>query len=44
MEIAEVIVKDSREELIKYYPVALYEGETVSEKNKPNILNNLKKS
>lgn len=35
MEIAEVIVKDSREELIKYYPVALYEGETVSEKNKP---------
>ena len=37
MEIAEVIVKDSREELIKYYPVALYEyeGENVSEKNKP---------
>ena len=35
MEMAEIIVKDSREELIKYYPVALYEGETVSEKNKP---------
>ncbi|WP_199170107.1 extracellular solute-binding protein [Sporosarcina sp. P20a] len=35
MEMAEVIVKDARKELITHYPVALYEGETVSDTNKP---------
>jgi ABC-type Fe3+ transport system substrate-binding protein len=35
MEMAEVIIKDAREELLEYYPVALYEGETVSDSNKP---------
>jgi iron(III) transport system permease protein len=35
MEMAEVIIKDAREELLTYYPVALYEGETVSSTNKP---------
>ncbi|MFD5851352.1 extracellular solute-binding protein [Cytobacillus pseudoceanisediminis] len=35
MEMAEVIIKDAREELIKHYPVALYEGEKVAEKNEP---------
>ncbi|MFS3931022.1 extracellular solute-binding protein [Bacillus sp. 1780r2a1] len=34
MEMAEVITKNAREELIKYYPVPLYEGEKVSEENK----------
>lgn len=35
MEIAETLVKESRSKLIEYYPVALYEGETVSDDNKP---------
>lgn len=35
MEMAEVIIKDARKELLTYYPVALYEGETVSDTNKP---------
>jgi len=34
-EMAEVIIKEGRKELIQYYPVALYEGETVSDSNKP---------
>lgn len=29
MEMAEVLMKDSREKMLEYYPVALYEGETV---------------
>jgi len=35
MEMAEVIVTDARSDLITYYPVALYEGETVADVNKP---------
>ena len=35
MKMAETISKDAREELLKHYPVALYEGEKVTEKNKP---------
>ena len=35
MEMVEVIIKDARKELITHYPVELYEGETVSETNKP---------
>ncbi|WP_212031207.1 extracellular solute-binding protein [Cytobacillus depressus] len=35
MEIAEVIIKNARKDLLTYYPVALYEGETVAETNKP---------
>lgn len=35
MEMAEVIIQDSREEMIKHYPVALYEGETISDANVP---------
>lgn len=35
LEMAEAIIKDAREELINHYPVALYEGEAVSEMNKP---------
>ncbi|MFD1415749.1 extracellular solute-binding protein [Oceanobacillus jeddahense] len=35
MEMAEVISTDAREELLTYYPVALYEGETVDEAHKP---------
>lgn len=35
MEMAEVILQDAREELLAHYPVALYEGETVAELNKP---------
>jgi ABC-type Fe3+ transport system substrate-binding protein len=35
MEMAEVIMKDAREELIEYYPVALYEEEKVSDENVP---------
>lgn len=31
----EIIVKYGRPELLKFYPVALYEGETVSAENKP---------
>lgn len=34
MEMAEVIIKEARKDLIVNYPVALYEGETVSEENK----------
>jgi iron(III) transport system substrate-binding protein len=34
-EMAKVIIEDGREALIESYPVALYEGETVSESNKP---------
>lgn len=34
-EMAEVIATKARPELIKNYPVALYEGETVGEVNKP---------
>ncbi|KMY52094.1 extracellular solute-binding protein [Peribacillus loiseleuriae] len=35
MKMAEVIIKDARKDLLKYYPVALYEGETVSDTHKP---------
>lgn len=35
MEMANVIVAKARPELIKFYPVALYEGEAVSDANKP---------
>ena len=35
MKMAECIVKNSRQELLKYYPMALYEGETVDEAFKP---------
>ena len=35
MKMAETIVKDARKDLIVNYPVALYEGETVDEVNKP---------
>ncbi|WP_347835866.1 ABC transporter substrate-binding protein [Gracilibacillus sp. JCM 18860] len=35
MEMAEVIIQDAREELLTYYPVALYEGEVVTAENKP---------
>ncbi|WP_141993978.1 extracellular solute-binding protein [Bacillus sp. B4EP4a] len=35
MKMAETISKDARKELLKHYPVALYEGEKVTEKNKP---------
>lgn len=35
MEMANVIVSKARPELIKFYPVALYQGETVSDANKP---------
>lgn len=35
MEMAEVIIKDVREELLTYYPVALYEGEAVDETHEP---------
>ncbi|GGP11094.1 putative 2-aminoethylphosphonate ABC transporter substrate-binding protein [Oceanobacillus neutriphilus] len=35
MDMAEVISTDAREELLTYYPVALYEGETVDEAHKP---------
>jgi iron(III) transport system substrate-binding protein len=34
MDMAKVIVEDARAELINYYPVPLYEGETVDEENK----------
>nr|WP_239583593.1 extracellular solute-binding protein [Metabacillus iocasae] len=34
-EMAEVLIKDAREQLLTHYPVALYEGETVSAENKP---------
>lgn len=35
MEMVEVIIKDARKELITHYPVELYDGETVSDTNKP---------
>lgn len=35
MEMAEVIIKDARKDLIANYPVALYHGETVEDVNKP---------
>ena len=35
MKMAETIIKDARKELLTYYPVALYEGETVSDIHKP---------
>lgn len=35
MEMAEAITKQTREELLTYYPVPLYEGEQVEEINKP---------
>ena len=34
-KMAETIIKFGRTELLKYYPVALYKGETVSAENKP---------
>lgn len=34
-KVVEIIVKYGRPELLKFYPVALYEGETVSAENKP---------
>ncbi len=34
MKMAEIIIKDARKDLLTYYPVALYEGETVSDTNK----------
>ena len=33
MEMAECIIKNAREELITYYPIALYEGETTDSLN-----------
>ncbi|MDN3016235.1 extracellular solute-binding protein [Paenibacillus sp. BSR1-1] len=35
MKMAEVIIKDARKDLIADYPVALYQGETVSDIHKP---------
>lgn len=35
MKMADVIIKEGRKELIKYYPTALYEGETVDSVDKP---------
>ncbi|WP_349019115.1 extracellular solute-binding protein [Niallia taxi] len=35
MEMAETIISNARQELITNYPVALYEGETVDDINKP---------
>ncbi|WP_234032866.1 extracellular solute-binding protein [Paenibacillus faecalis] len=35
MKMAETIIQDARKDLIVNYPVALYEGETVDEVNKP---------
>lgn len=35
MEMAKVIITKARPELIKFYPVALYQGETIGETNKP---------
>ena len=34
-KVVEVIIKNARPELLQYYPVALYKGETVSAENKP---------
>lgn len=35
MKMAECIIKNSRTELLKYYPMALYEGETVDKEYEP---------
>ena len=35
MKMAEAIIKDARQELLTYYPVALYEGETIEDIHKP---------
>ncbi|MED5020397.1 extracellular solute-binding protein [Paenibacillus chibensis] len=35
MKMAETIIKDARKDLISNYPVALYQGETVEDVNKP---------
>ena len=35
MEMAKVITEKARPDLIKFYPVALYQGETVADANKP---------
>jgi len=35
MKMAETIIRNARAELISNYPVALYEGESVSDENKP---------
>ncbi|GMQ59939.1 hypothetical protein AN1V17_43390 [Vallitalea sediminicola] len=35
MKMAQVIIKEARTELLEYYPVALYEGESIDELNKP---------
>ncbi len=35
MKMAEVIIKDARKDLIANYPVALYDGESVDDVNKP---------
>ncbi|MWV46099.1 extracellular solute-binding protein [Paenibacillus sp. HJL G12] len=35
MKMAETIIKDARKDLITNYPVALYQGETVEDVNKP---------
>ncbi|MBB2481528.1 extracellular solute-binding protein [Bacillus sp. APMAM] len=35
MKMAEVIIKNGRKELLNYYPVALYKGETISDVHKP---------
>ncbi|MBK5443048.1 extracellular solute-binding protein [Peribacillus sp. TH24] len=35
MKMAETITKDARQDLLTHYPVALYEGETVKDMNKP---------
>lgn len=43
MKMAEVIINKGRKELIKYYPVALYEGETVDSVNKPTNSKNFDK-
>ncbi|WP_040949307.1 extracellular solute-binding protein [Gorillibacterium massiliense] len=35
MKMAQTIIKDARKDLISYYPVALYKGESVEDINKP---------
>lgn len=35
MEMAEVIIQNARKDLLTHYPVALYEGEVVTDMNKP---------
>lgn len=43
-KMAEIIVKEGRKDLVKDYPVALYEGETVDESNKASYSKNFKES